>query len=1107
MLPAIQDGDVLHVAPVGASQLRCGEILLVEGDGSTEDSSKLWAHRLISKNLCGDRFVTQGDASQEPDAPVRAHQILGRVIAKESVIQRVMVEAVKTKELTMNGIGGQGGERGEVQREVQNPEVQKKVRRVELHGLRAQARRRVTQARSVAAGWVKSALGVRPSAGAGAALSLLLLCLGAVPASAQVAVDITAAAGFGGATTTSGSNFTFTHTTGGSNRIMLVGVAMNIANNSAATVGSITYAGVPLTFLSAHNNSTNTRRVEMWFRLPPALGANTVSVTMSAFGAGTVGVGAGSVTFTGVDQTDPLSVLVSKDDLGTASTTSVLDVPSAISEFVYAVAASAGNASQTKFGPEVQQWQGFSGTGSNLPPDVFAAGYTLAGAPSVPVPITYSASTNWSVGGVSIHPLNADMGVTVATTGAIFAGGQTTYTIKVQNNGWSDAANVSLSFPLAATETFVSSASTKGSCAGTMTVTCTLGTVASHFNATITIKANIAAAGNYTTTATVSSTTTDLYMSNNTFTTTVPVQIVVCATPGNDGPGGTLTGVVNTYYPGTADAASAAPSISVGTSTGAATAIANGDLLLVMQMQDAAISPTNGVTYGDGIAGSGWTNLNAAGAFEYVRATSAVVAGVVTIAGAGPSGGLIYSYTNAAASTTQGQRRFQVIRVPQYSTATLGATLTALAWNGTTGGVLAIDVSDTLTLNSVTVSVNGLGFRGAGGLQLSGSAGGANTDFQTASPAGITGAGFHGSKGEGIAGTPVWLDNGTTAVASGSTYPSGVAAVDGSMARGAPGNAGGGGTDANPSANDQNSGGGGGANGGAGGEGGNSWLADTPIGGLPGVEFPGSINRIVMGGGGGAGSRNNSAGRASAGGAGGGIVMIRAGLLSGAATITANGNPGVAPPTTANDGGGGGGAGGSIVVLSQAGGTNGLTLNVNGGAGGSTNAIAFTGFGTEPHGPGGGGGGGVIISSGGLAASNRVGGQNGKTSASLLNWGATAGAAGSPLVNSAKLSQVAGTRGGSECPAADCVVAKSHVGNFVRGTATNDYKIVVSNISPSTATVGLVTVVDTLPAPLTATVMSGTGWTCDVPTLTCTRSDALAPLGSYPVRLARAPIA
>src|SRR5882724_6215301 len=77
MLPEIQDGDVLHVAPVRADELRCGEIVLVD------DGIKLRAHRLIVSDTRADKFVTQGDASQEPDAPVRAQQILGRVIAKE----------------------------------------------------------------------------------------------------------------------------------------------------------------------------------------------------------------------------------------------------------------------------------------------------------------------------------------------------------------------------------------------------------------------------------------------------------------------------------------------------------------------------------------------------------------------------------------------------------------------------------------------------------------------------------------------------------------------------------------------------------------------------------------------------------------------------------------------------------------------------------------------------------------------------------------------------------------------------------------------------------------------------------------------------------------
>ncbi len=43
-----------------------------------------------------------------------------------------------------------------------------------------------------------------------------------------------------------------------------------------------------------------------------------------------------------------------------------------------------------------------------------------------------------------------------------------------------------------------------------------------------------------------------------------------------------------------------------------------------------------------------------------------------------------------------------------------------------------------------------------------------------------------------------------------------------------------------------------------------------------------------------------------------------------------------------------------------------------------------------------------------------------------------------------------------------------------------------------------VTVVDTLPAGLTATAMSGTGWTCVLGTLTCTRSDGLSANSNYP---------
>jgi uncharacterized repeat protein (TIGR01451 family) len=79
----------------------------------------------------------------------------------------------------------------------------------------------------------------------------------------------------------------------------------------------------------------------------------------------------------------------------------------------------------------------------------------------------------------------------------------------------------------------------------------------------------------------------------------------------------------------------------------------------------------------------------------------------------------------------------------------------------------------------------------------------------------------------------------------------------------------------------------------------------------------------------------------------------------------------------------------------------------------------------------------------------------------------------------------------------DLTIAKSHSGNFSQGQTGATYSITVTN-SGFAATSGTVTVTDTLPAGLSATGISGTGWTCVLATLTCTRSDALAAGTSYP---------
>lgn len=79
---------------------------------------------------------------------------------------------------------------------------------------------------------------------------------------------------------------------------------------------------------------------------------------------------------------------------------------------------------------------------------------------------------------------------------------------------------------------------------------------------------------------------------------------------------------------------------------------------------------------------------------------------------------------------------------------------------------------------------------------------------------------------------------------------------------------------------------------------------------------------------------------------------------------------------------------------------------------------------------------------------------------------------------------------------ADLTVAKSHAGNFVSGDA-GAYELLVRNAG-NEATAGQVTVEDQLPAGLTATAIAGPGWSCELATLRCVRSDPLGGGDSYP---------
>lgn len=566
--------------------------------------------------------------------------------------------------------------------------------------------------------------------------------------------------------------------------------------------------------------------------------------------------------------------------------------------------------------------------------------------------------------------------------------------------------------------------------------------------------------------------------------TFLPAMAQVCGAPGKDG----VTFSRNTYFPGVGTASSGSSVVNHGSAradTNAAIAgFSAGDLALVIQMQDALVNNTNTGAYGDGVSGdpaTGSTNLRNAGVYEFKRVVSATATSVTL------DSPLANTYTTANADASTGHRRFQVVRVPQFASLTLpGGTLGVTAWNGTTGGLFALDVSGTLNMNGTTINADATGFRGGGSQEALTTTGSNIITYASAQAAGTPPANLGAAKGEGIAGTPRFvrsavISNGYAGESLGSSgYLSGL-----DLSRGAPGNAGGGGTQ-------HNAGGGGGGNAGTGGRGGNTFGffdadgsstqgacvqfaagffscggdGSRPMGGFGGTGLAPIATRLYLGGGGGAGESNNANDNPTVaqagGGQGGGLVFVRARFITGNGTLRANGQDGL---PGGRDAGGGGGAGGTVVLVSESTSIAGLTVSTRGGDGGNTGLPLR---GAETQGTGGGGGGGAFIRSTGLTVGtiNVAGGAAGVNTpvAGVSNtFGASAGAGGVANVN------FSGTQfpNPASCyPALTVSKSTSSPTRTIPADTTAQYSINVRNASNVGAAVG-VAIRDALPTPFT----------------------------------------
>jgi len=509
--------------------------------------------------------------------------------------------------------------------------------------------------------------------------------------------------------------------------------------------------------------------------------------------------------------------------------------------------------------------------------------------------------------------------------------------------------------------------------------------------------------------------------------------------------------IVNLYTPLTVSVTAGATSITVGSVAG----FSIGDLVYIIQMQGATVN-AHIYIYGDpnaslpGDTSSGKiTAYNDAGNNEFAEITSI----------SGNNITLDCALKNKYGDSLGGVPVVQVIRVKRYSLLTISSpgTITCPTWNGTTGGVVAIEVQGTTTIGAgASIDVIGKGFRGGSVLNATGF-GVSNQGTNYGSP----GANGGGHKGESIVGdTNVYKRENNGNFNGGLSF---FVSCPLALCKANVANGGGGG-------NAMNCGGGGGSNGGVianwngmgnpdntslnntnawsreslapvngsfrptsssgGGRGGyafstnnadptavgngpNSnavWGSDSRHndGGWGGTPLDYSTGKIFLGGGGGAGDSND--GNGSSGGNGGGLVyLLSYGTISGTGQILANGA--TASNTDWNnafgkvgDDGAGGGGGGGTVFISSSGAislTNPTPISAQGGVGGN---YKYHGASTNHnYGPGGGGGGGYVATSNAVTnninggANGIVAGGSGNGSKIEQNFppnGATAGGAG-----------------------------------------------------------------------------------------------------------------
>ena len=285
---------------------------------------------------------------------------------------------------------------------------------------------------------------------------------------------------------------TFSHTVSGSDRLLLVSVASRPNNTDAIVevVTGITYAGQPLLFVGAEAQGTDNARIEIWQRVNPPLGPNTVAITFNdPFDVADEAAVAGAVSFTGVDQTTPLGTFVSAECCAAGSSDPTVVVSSAAGELVFDTVARKKN--PVTVGPgQSEQWNRCSDAGCS---NVGGGASTETGAASVTMSWT-PANDRWAIGAVPIKPappptitLSKSADVTTAIPGDTI-----TYTLTYGNTGPGDATDLVITDTIPANTTLVPGSISGGGTESGGVITWNLGPLlAGQINRTVTFAVTV----------------------------------------------------------------------------------------------------------------------------------------------------------------------------------------------------------------------------------------------------------------------------------------------------------------------------------------------------------------------------------------------------------------------------------------------------------------------------------------------------------------------------------------------------------------------------------------------------------------------------------------